>query len=76
MEVKESDNNKKNKLNHRQNYKIPPRNSFEIFTIEEYQDKLGPINEESSTLSSFDHATSKRRHKKKSSQPRAYITNN
>ena len=67
-------------MNHRQDYKIPPRNLSEISTIEEGQNKLGPTNEGNSKLSSFDHAASKRRHKKQLTQhhkqPGAYVTNN
>ena len=37
--VKKTGKNKKTKLNHQQNHRIPLRNSFEILPIEEYQDK-------------------------------------
>ena len=75
--VKETGKNKKTKLNHHQDYRIPLRNLFEILPIEECQDK--PSDEESSMSSSFDHAPSKRKQKKQSTkynkQPEAYITN-
>ena len=46
--VKETGKNKKIKLNHHQDYRIPLRNSFEILPIEEYQDKPEPNDEENS----------------------------
>ena len=64
--VKETSKNKKTKLNHHQDYRIPPRNSFEILPIEECQDKQEPNDEENSMSSSFDYAPSKRRQKKQS----------
>ena len=77
--VKEIGENKKTKLNHRQDHRIPLRNSFEILPIEECQDKPKPTDEENSMLPSFYHAPSKRRQKKQSTkhnkQPEAYITN-
>ena len=38
-QLKKPGKNKKTKLNHQQNHRIPLRNSFEILPIEEYQDK-------------------------------------
>ena len=77
--VKEIGKNKKTKLNHRQDHRIPLRNSFEILPIEECQDKPKPTDEENSMLPSFYHAPSKRRQKKQSTkhskQPEAYVTN-
>ena len=60
--VKVIGKNKKTKLNHQQDYRIPLSNSFETLPIEEYQDKLEPTYEDNSMLPSFDHATSKIRH--------------
>ena len=40
------------------------RNAFETLPIEEYQDKPEPTDNDNSMLTSFDHATSKRRQKK------------
>ena len=65
--VKETSKNKKTKLNHHQDYRIPLRNSFEILAIEECQEKSEP-NDENSLTPSFDHAPSKRRHKKQSTK--------
>ena len=66
--VTEISKNKKAKLNHRQNYKIPLTNSFEILTIEECQDKPEPTDKETSMSPSFDHAPSKKRQKKQSTK--------
>ena len=78
--VKETGKNKKIKLNHQQDSRIPLRNSFEILPIEECQDKLEPNDEDKSTLPSFDRTSIKRRQKKESTkhnkQPGANITNN
>ena len=78
--VKGTGKNKKIKLNHQQDSRIPLRNSFEILSIEECQDKPEPNDEEKSMSPSFDHTTSKRRQKKQSTkhnkQPEADITNN
>ena len=78
--VKETGKNKKMKLNHQQDSRIPLRNSFEILPIEECQDKPEPTDKEKSMSPSFDHTPSKRRQKKQSpkhnKQPEAYITNN
>ena len=77
--VKETGKNKKSKLNHHQDYRIPLRNSFEILLIEECQDKPEPTDEENTMSPSLDHAPGKRRQKKQSTkhnkQPEAYITN-
>ena len=77
--VKETGKNKKTKLNHHQDYRIPPRNSFEILPIEECQYKAEPTDEVNTMSPSFDHAPSKRTQKKQSikhnKQPEAYITN-
>ena len=77
--VKETNKIKKTKLNHQHNYRISQRNSFESLPIEECQGKPEPTDEDISMLPSFDHATSKRRHKKQSikhnKQSEAYITN-
>ena len=62
--VKETGKNKKTKLKHQQDHRIPLRNSFEILPIEECQDKPEPTDEDNSTLPSFYHAPSKRRQKK------------
>ena len=62
--VKETGKNKKIKLNHQQDSRIPLRNSFEILPIEECQDKPEPTDEENSMSPSFDHTPSKRRQKK------------
>ena len=82
IKAKETDKNKKTKLNHQQDYRILLRNSFEILPIKACYDKaelLGQTGEGNSILPSFDHAPSKRRHKKQSTkhskQPEAYITN-
>ena len=77
--VKETVKNKKTKLNHHQDYRIPLRNSFEILLIEECQGKQEPNDEENSVSPSFDHApVAKRREEKQSTkhnkQPEAYIT--
>ena len=78
--VKGTGKNKKIKLNHQQDSRIPLRNSFEILPIEECQDKPEPTDEENSMSSSFHHTPSKRRQKKQSTkhnkQPEANITNN
>ena len=78
--VKGTGKNKKITLNHQQDSRIPLRNSFEILSIEECQDKPEPNDEEKSMSPSFDHTTSKRRQKKQSTkhnkQPEADITNN
>ena len=78
--VKGTGKNKKIKLNHQQDSRIPLRNSFEILPVEEFQDKPEPNDEEKSISPSFDHTTSKRRQKKQSTkhnkQPEANITNN
>ena len=78
--VKETGKNRKIKLNHQQDSRIPQRNSFEILAIEECQEKPEPTDEENSMSPSFDHTPSKRRQKKQSTkhskQPEAYITNN
>ena len=79
--VKETGKNKKSKLNHHQDYRIPLRNSFEILPIEEGQDKPEPTDEENTMLPSLDHAPGKRRQKKQSTkhnkQPEAsLLTNN
>ena len=58
--VKETGKNKKNKLNHQQDYRIPLKNSTGTLPIEECQDKPEPTNEDNSMLPSFDHATSKK----------------
>ena len=55
--VKETRKNKKNKLNHQQDYRISLANSIETLPIEECQDKPEPTDEDNSML--FDHATSK-----------------
>ena len=62
--VKGTGKNKKIKLNHQQDSRIPLRNSFEILPIEECQDKPEPTDEENSMSPSFDHTPSKRRQKK------------
>ena len=64
--VKETSKNKKIKLNHQQDSRIPLRNSSEILPIEEYQGKPEPIDEENSMSPSFDYAPNKEG--KKSSQ--------
>ena len=64
--VKETGKNKKIKLNHQQDSRIPLRNSSEILPIEEYQGKPEPIDEENSMSPSFDYAPNKEG--KKSSQ--------
>ena len=75
----ETGKNKKTKLNHQQDYRIPLRKSFETLSIEEFQDKPEPTDEDNLMLPSYDHATSKRRQKKQSTkhnkQSEAYITN-
>ena len=63
MPVKETSKDKKTKLNHHQDYRIPRRNSFEILPIEEFQNKPEPNDEENSMSPSLDHAPSKRRQK-------------
>ena len=78
--VKGTGKNKKIKLNHQQDSRIPLRNSFEILPIEECQDKPELNDEEKSMSPSFDHAPGKKRQKKQSTkhnkQPEANITNN
>ena len=78
--VKETGKNKKIKLNHQQDSRIPLRNSFEILPIEECQEKPEPTDDENSMSPSFDYVPSKRRQKKQSTkhnkQPEANITNN
>ena len=78
--VKETGKSKKNKLNHRQDYRIPLSNAFQTLLIKECQDKPEPNDEDNSMLPSFDHATSKRRQKRQSTknykQLEAYIANN
>ena len=77
--VKETGKNKKIKLNHHQDYRIPLRNSFEILPIEECQDKPETNDDEKSMSPSFDHALSEIRQKKQSTkhnkQQEVYITN-
>ena len=76
-QLKKPGKNKKTKLNHQQNHRIPLRNSFEILSIEEYQDKQ-LLMRTTPMLPSFYDAPSKRRQKKQSKhnkQPEAYITN-
>ena len=77
--VKKTGKNKKTKLNHQQDYRIPLWNSFEILPIEKCQEKPEPTDEENSMLPSFNHAPSKRRQKKQSTkhdqQPETYIVN-
>ena len=60
IELKETSNNKKNKLKHQQDYRIPLRTKFEILPIKECQDEPDTTNEENFMLPSLDHATSKR----------------
>ena len=48
--VKETDKSKKIKLNHQQNSQIPLRNSFEIFPIQECQNKPEPTDEEKTQI--------------------------
>ena len=52
--VKETSKNKKTKLNHHQDHRIPLRNSLETLPIKECQDKLEPNDEENSMSTSFD----------------------
>ena len=61
--VKGAGKNKKIKLDHQQDSRIPLRNSFEILPSEECQDKPEPTDEENSMSPSFDHTPSKRRQK-------------
>ena len=61
--VKGAGKNKKIKLDHQQDSRIPLRNSFEILPNEECQDKPEPTDEENSMSPSFDHTPSKRRQK-------------
>ena len=70
---KETGKNKKSKLNHQQEYRVPLTNSFEILPIEECQDKQVPTDEDNSMLPSFYHAFSKRRQKKQSRRSNHYI---
>ena len=53
ISVKETGKNKKTKLNHQQDYRIPQWNSFEILPIEECQGKPGPTDEENFMPPSF-----------------------
>ena len=62
--VTETGKNKKNKLNHQQDYRIPLSNSLETLPIDQCQDKPEPTDEDNSMLPSFDQATGKRRQKK------------
>ena len=57
--VNETSKSKENKLNHQQDNRIPPDNSFKTLSIEKSQDKPEPTDKEVSILSLFDHATSK-----------------
>ena len=76
--VKGTGKNKKIKLNHQQDSRIPLRNSFEILPIEECQDKPETNGEGKSMSPSFDHTPSKRRQKKQSTkhnkQPRLTLS--
>ena len=78
--VKRTGKNKKIKLNHQQDSRIPLRNSFEILLIEEFQDKPESNDDVKSMSPSFHHKPGKRRQKKQSTkhnkQPEANITNN
>ena len=78
--VKETSKNKKIKQNPQQDSRIALRNSCEILSTEECQDKPEPTDEENSMSPSFDHTSSKKGQKKQSpkhnKQPEAYITNN
>ena len=56
--VKGTGKNKKIKLNHQQDSRIPLRNSFEILPVEEFQDKPEPNDEEKSISPSFDDTAS------------------
>ena len=80
IKVKAAGKNKKIKLNHQQDSRIPLKNLFEILPIKECQDKPDPDNEENSMSPSFDHTPSKRRQKKQSTkhdkQPRLTSTTN
>ena len=62
--IRETGKNKKIKLNHQPDSRIPLKNSFEILPIEECQDKPEPTDEENSTSPSIYHTPSKRRQKK------------
>ena len=68
--VKETGKNKKIKLNHQQDSRIPLRNSFEILPVEEFQDKPEPNDEEKSISPSFDDTASNKQ------QTETNITNN
>ena len=57
--VNETSKSKENKLNHQQDNRIPPDNSFETLSNEKSQDKPESTDKEVSILSLFDHATSK-----------------
>ena len=59
MAVSETGKSKENKLNHQQDNRIPPDNSFKTLSIEKSQDKPEPNDKEVSMLSLFDNATSK-----------------
>ena len=59
--VKGTSKNKKIKLNHQQDSRIPLRNSVEILPTEECQGKPEPDDEEKSMSPSFNHIPSKRR---------------
>ena len=78
IKVKAAGKNKKIKLNHQQDSRIPLKNSFEILPIKECQDKPELDNEENSMSPSFDHTPSKRRQKKQSTkhnkQPRLTLS--
>ena len=62
--VKGTGKNKKIKLNHQQDSRIPLRNPFEILPIEECQDKPKLNDEEKSMSPSFDHAPGKKKTEK------------
>ena len=68
--VKGTGKNKKIKLNHQQDSRIPLRNSFEILPVEEFQDKPEPNDEEKSISPSFDDTASNKQ------QTETNITNN
>ena len=57
--VNETSKSKENKLNHQQDNRVPPDNSFKTHSIEKSQDKPEPNDKEVSVLSLFDNATSK-----------------
>ena len=68
--VKGTGKNKKIKLNHQEDSRIPLRNSFEILPVEEFQDKPEPNDEEKSISPSFDDTASNKQ------QTETNITNN